>query len=190
MGYAKQIRDIVDEYLESVAAVEKELKELEALAQVYSELIASNTGIHSEIHGYEQQIGHLYAQRTELYNDYHNALFEGNTARVLEIEGERDNIDEAVENAQQAIEDSRKKLSDPDPAALAEMLQRLDSIRLPVMDNQWAATRNYGQGLIPAYLDRIRTLHEAKRTEVAQRIRAVREREVWSMYTTRATVTA
>ncbi len=191
MGYAKQIKDIVEEYLESVAAVEKELTELEKLSAVYSELIARNNRINSEIHSHEQTIGHLYSQRTELYNDYHNATFEGITARVLEIEGERDNIDEAIENAQQDIDDLRKKLRDPDPDAVAELLQRLGSLRLPVMDNRWTAKRNYGQGLIPAFLDRIRTLHEDKRTEVAQRIKAVREREVWSRYTTtRATVTA
>lgn len=191
MGYAQEVRAIVNGYLSEMDKVETQLGELEELASVFSKMIANNAEIHSQIHGYEQQIAYLYSQREELYNDYHNAMFEGDTARVMEIEGERDNIDEQVANLQHKIEDSRKRVTEPDGNAVTEMLDRLSAIRVLSVDNQWHVRRDYSQrNLRAGFLDQLRTLHEAKASEIGQRKLAIVRSAQWHRYTSTATVTA
>ncbi len=183
MSYAEQVKALVEDHVNRVEAVEDELTELEELAETFSTLIARTEQIKAEIHQHEERIGYLYGQRHELYEDYHNSVFEGDTARVLEIEGERDNIDEEIANLQDDIDKARASLREPDGEAVAEMLSKLKAIQLPPVDNQWTVKRDYGQrGLQPAFLDEVRNLHEAKRTEIGQRKTAILQAEQWHMY--------
>ncbi len=183
MGYGEQVRSIVKRHVDTVSALDKELTELEELAQSFSTLISRNEQINAEIHQCEERIGYLYSQRQELYEDYHNAMFEGDTARVLEIEGERDNIDEETANSENDIDKARNSLSEPDGDAVAEMLRRLDAIEMRPGDNVWSVRRDYSErGIQPAFLDELRTLLDEQRAEVGRRKLAISQAEQWHRY--------
>ncbi len=183
MSYAEQVKALVEDHVNRVEAVEDELTELEELAETFSTLIARTEQIKAEIHSYEERIGYLYGQRQELYEDYHNSVFEGDTARVLEIEGERDNIDEEIANLQDDIDKARASLREPDGEVVAEMLRRLSDIQMPTANNQWTSKRDYSQrDLKPAFLDEVRNLYEVKKSEVGQRKVAISQAQQWHMY--------
>lgn len=129
--YATNMRKSLKTYIDSVDATLTELVELESLAEVHSQVVETNRQINLEIEDDVRTIGNLQAQRVELFDDFHNATFEGESERIEEIQHEKDDIDNRIAALEESITVAKGKLVEVDGNAIAEMLQRVDAAEVP-----------------------------------------------------------
>lgn len=128
MGTASQeMRKALKTYLDTVEGTLEELAEIEGVAETFSTMLDRNHEINLKIEDAVREIGHLQGQREELYQDYFNASFEGDTERISEIEEERNQIDNRIAELEESITVARAKLLAEDGTGIAEMLSRVDN---------------------------------------------------------------
>lgn len=131
MTVASEMKTALATYLDGVASTLSDLARLEELANVHSTVIETNREINLEITESQRQISHLYGQREELFNDFHNATFEGESERIEEIQHQKNEIDRRISELEDGIETAREKIVDVDSFAIAEMLSQVDNAEVP-----------------------------------------------------------
>lgn len=197
MEVGKKMRAALSGYLAEVNAVLDTLGEAEKVAEVLSEAINRNQEISAQIEDAIREIAHLQGQREELYQDFANASFEQDTERLEMISDQRDSIDQRVTSLEENIEDLRSKIADIDRAAVAEMLESIEQVQLPIFCSgsiQWGQTKimSGGYSVIPpsGLVGELFYAHRSLVTEVAERKRHVRELAPWYQYASKQAVPA
>lgn len=193
---AKDMRAALKSYIDSVEATLTELSKLEELARVHSTVIETNRDINVSIEDSTREIAHLYGQRTELYNDFHNATFEGNSERVEEIQHEKDQIDRRISELEDAISIAREKVVAVDAVAIAEMLSRVDTAEVsmffgPRIEGSRYRLSNGAYGLTPpsGLLAELQASNDNLVGEINAARTRIMEMQPWSRYATREPAT-
>ncbi len=186
MSTAANMRKILKTYLDSVDATLKELEELGNLADVFSGVLDENDEINLEIQDAHRKINHLQSKRTDLYEQYHQATFNGSYDRVISIENERDSIDERIAELQATIEESQDGLRELDAVAVADMLARTSNARAPIFSNRLLHFQQ--NTLRTGLVDQLEEEHKSIADEINAKKRYVLDMREWYRYSDKATL--
>ncbi len=178
MGASQNIRKIVKAYLDDVEATITKLDELTALADMFDAMVRENERIDLEVEEANRKIGCLQGVRTDLYQAFHAATFDGDEAKVAEVEQERDNLDERMATLQQGIEDSLSGLQSIDGDAVAEMVRRADEARAPLLSSDRVLHFVHNPSRL-GLLDQLEVEHNRVVGEISRRKKYIRELQPW-----------